>query len=716
MYRSMLASRPLTRRFLISAFSFLFISSCLFGQDFKKQTIYQIVTDRFYNGDTTNDNPPQSAGLFDSTQTNWHLYWGGDLAGIQQKLSYIKGLGVTAIWISPPVDNLNLNIPDSNGNPTASYHGYGARDFMRIEEHFGDAANDWTAFNNLVTAAHADGIKVIVDFAPNHTNPDNGGEYGSLYNDGTFVAACNNDPNGDFHHNPDITNFDDRYQIQYYTLEDLCDLNQENSTIDSYLKTAITQLQSHGVDAFRIDAVKHVTWGWEYSMANVAFNNAPSFFFGEWAQGWGDALYEDSYKFANKSGISLLDFNTNQAVRDVFASNNNFSELDNVVQTENSNFTWQDDLVTFVDSHDVPRLLSVNNDTNRLIEAQAYILTTRGIPVVYYGDEQYIHNDTDGGGDPYNRNEMSGWSTSTALYQIVGLLAGLRSGSNDALAYGSYTQRWMNNDVYVYERQFYNDVVLVAINKNDTTGYAVSGLNSALPAGTYSDYLGGLMGGFGITVSTGSGNNNPVSNFTIPAHAVMVWQYTSTATTPEVGSIGPTLGQPGMVVTIAGKDFGSSQGSVLVGTTAATINSWTSTSVTFTVPSVSNGVYSVTLKNSSGTAANTIQFTVLTAKLIPVTFTVNNANPTNTGDYIFLTGNTVELGDWGTTFLTAIGPMLDPNYPSWFLNVSVPAGTQIQFKFIDIQANGNVVWENGSNHMYTVPSSGVGNVNVSWQY
>jgi glycosidase len=694
----------------------LLLVHTLFAQDFKKHVIYQIVTDRFFNGDTTNDNPSQSSGLFDSTKTNWHLYWGGDLAGIKQKLSYLQSLGVTAIWISPPVDNLNLNIPDGSGNPTASYHGYGARDFMRIEEHFGDSSNDWTAFDALVSAAHTDGIKIVVDFAPNHSNPDNAGEYGSLYNNGTFMAACNNDSGGIFHHNPDIADFNDRYQIQYDTLEDLCDLNQENSTVDSYLKAAVQQLQQHGVDAFRIDAVKHVTWGWEYSMSNAAFTYGGSFFFGEWYQNWGDPLYHDSYKFANKSGISVLDFNVNQAVRDVFASNNNFSELDNVANTEDSNFTWQNDLVTFVDSHDVPRLLSVNNNTNRLIEAQSYVLTTRGIPVVYYGDEQYIHNDTSGGGDPYNRNQMSGWSTSTTLFQVINKLAGLRAGTSDALSYGSYKERWINNDVYIYERQFFNDVVLVAINKNDTTGYSVTGLNTALPSGNYTDYLGGLMTGPGITVTTGSGGNNPVTGFTMPAHSVAVWQYTSTATTPEVGSIGPTLGQAGVKVTIAGKDFGSSTGSVLVGTAAATINSWSSTSVTFTVPSVTNGVYSVTLKNSSGTAANTIQFTVLTAKLIPITFTVNNATPTSTGDYIFLAGSTIELGNWGTTWDTAIGPMLDPNYPNWFLNASMPAGTVIQFKFIKIAANGAVTWENGSNHTYTVPSSGEGFVNVTWQY
>jgi hypothetical protein len=60
--------------------------------------------------------------------------------------------------------------------------------------------------------------------------------------------------------------------------------------------------------------------------------------------------------------------------------------------------------------------------------------------------------------------------------------------------------------------------------------------------------------------------------------------------------------------------------------------------------------------------------------------------------------------------------MLAPNYPNWFLNVALPAGKSVQFKFIDIQSGGNVVWENGSNHSYTVPTSGTGSLNVNWQY
>ena len=708
----------MTRIVCLALFSVVCAMACYNAeaQDFKKQVIYQIVTDRFYDGNTANDTCTRGAGLYDSTKSNWNLYWGGDLAGIQAQLSYLHGMGITAIWISPPVENIDVNIPDSNGNPTAPYHGYSADDYMKIDNFFGDCSETWSAFNSLVSAAHALGIKIIVDFPANDTNQQDAGEYGSLYNNGTFVAACNNDPNGYFHHNPDIANFEDRYQLQYYTLEDLCDLNQENSTIDGYLKQSLQQFQQNGTDAFRMDAVKHTTWGWEYSEANSIYNNAPSFVFGEWYEATSDSLFADSVKYANKSGMALYDYPLGLSLRDVLGNGNSFTEVDSTLSTEDSSFTWPNDLVDWVDNQDQPRLLSMDNDNNRLNEALAFELTARGIPTIYYGDEQYIHNDTGGGGTPYNRPWMSSFSTTTTAYQLISKLAALRTGTNDALAYGTQTQRWINSDVYIYERQFYGDVVLVAINKNTNTSYPISGLYTALPAGTYSDYLGGLLGGSGITVTSGSGGNDPVQNFTLSPYAVAVWVASSTPTAPEVGSIGPTVGQSGMRVTIAGKNLGSSTGSVLFGSTAASIASWSSTSVTFTVPSVTNGVYQVQLKNSSGTSANTIQFTVLTAKLIPVTFTVNNANPTNTGDYIYLTGNTVELGDWGTTFSAAIGPMLDPNYPSWFLNVSVPACQNIQFKFIDIQASGSVVWENGSNHSYTVPCSGTGSVNVSWQY
>ncbi|HEY0083048.1 MAG TPA: alpha-amylase family glycosyl hydrolase [Pyrinomonadaceae bacterium] len=711
--------RKSTRRAVAGVLVFvaLFLSPFIArASDFRREVIYQIITDRFFDGNTANNNPAQSAGLYDATKSNWRAYWGGDLQGIQQKMSYLAGMGVTAIWISPPVDNLNANIPDGNGNPTASYHGYQGRDFKRIEEHSGSATNAWTDFDNLVTAAHANGIKVIVDFAPNHSTQDNAGEFGALYDNGTFLGNYTNDTGGLFHHNGNISNWDDRYQVQYYTLFNLADLNQEHATIDAYMKATATLFQQHGVDGFRIDAIKHITWGWQYSLANSIYANGDSFLFGEWYQtSTNDPLYRDSYKYTNKSGISMLDFPLNTAIRNVFGSNANFSEIDTVLTAEAANFTWDEDLVTFIDNHDMTRFLSLLNNNNRLHQSLAFILTQRGIPCIYYGTEQYLHNDTTGGGDPYNRPMMNAFNTSTTAYTLTNRLSTLRR-NNPAIGYGTTQQRWMNNDVYIYERKFYGNTVLVAINKNETTSYPITGLNTALPAGTYSDTLTGLLGGSSISVAAGTGGNNPVANFTLPAHTVAVWSYTESGAAPQIGAIGPTVAHPGVRVTIGGKNFGTTAGSVKFGTTTATVNSWTATKIVATVPVVTNGNYNVTVTSSSAQVSNGIAFTALAAKLIPVTFTVNNASPTQTGDYIFLTGNTVELGNWATTWDAAVGPMLTPNYPNWFLNVSVPAGKTLQFKFIKIAANGTVTWESGANHTYTVPASGVGFVNVNWQY
>ena len=706
-------SRPVLCFIIVSSILLVAVSATL-GADFKREVIYQIITDRFFDGSNANNNPAQSAGLYDSTKTNWRAYWGGDLAGIQQKMTYLAGMGVTAIWISPPVDNLNTNIPDGSGNPTASYHGYQGRDFKRIEEHFGN----WTDFDNLVTAAHQNGIKVVVDFAPNHSTQDNAGEYGALYDNGVLLGNFTNDTNGYFHHNANISGggWDDRYQVQYFSLFDLADLNQEHAKIDAYLKAAAQLFQQHGADGFRLDAVKHSSWGWQYTLANSIYTFGDSFLFGEWYQGnTADPLYHDSYKFANKSGISLIDFPLNMAIRNVFGSNAPFLEIDSVISKEAVDFTWKDDLVTFIDNHDMSRFLSINNNNNRLHQAIAFTLTSRGIPCIYYGTEQYLHNDTSGGSDPYNRPMMNAFNSNTTAYQLINKLSTLRR-NNPAVAYGSMKQRWINSDVYIYERKFFGNVVLVAINKNETTSYAISGLNTSLPAGTYSDQLTGLLGGLSLSVASGSGGNNPVNNFLLAAHTVSVWQFTEGAASPAIGSIGPTSGQPGVKVIIGGKNFGTSTGTVKFGTTTATVNSWTPNQIVVTTPPVPNGNYKITVTNSVGQVSNEIQYTVLTAKLIPVAFTVNNASPTQVGDYIFLNGNTVELGNWNTTWDGAIGPMLAPNYPNWFLVAGMPAGKTIQFKFIKITSAGAVTWEAGANHTYTVPTTGTGSVNVNWQY
>jgi glycosidase len=681
-------------------------------QDIRQGIIYQIFTDRFFDGDTTNNNPAQSAGMYDSTHTNYGMYWGGDLAGIQQKIPYLKSMGVQAIWISPPVDNANLPV-----NTAIPYHGYHARDFKRIEEHFGDSSNTWAAFDALVTAAHAQNIKVIVDFAPNHTNIRTGGEAGALYDNGTLFASYTNDATSAFHHTPNIGDYNDRYQLQYYTLADLADLDQENPAIDQYLKDSAKQFLAHGADGFRFDAVKHANWGWEYSLTDT-LNAAPSaglmppFLFGEWMEGYpaNEPLYQDSVKFARNSGMSLLDYPLATAIRDVFANGHSFRDLDALIAQEAADFGNVNDLVTFFDNHDIPRFLSLNNNQALLQQALTFLITARGTPVVLYGDEQYLHNDTNGGGDPYNRVWMTSFDTSTLAFNLVQRLAALRS-NNNALAYGTMKQRWLNDDVYIYERQFGQDVVLVALNKSATTAYNIGGLLSALPAGTYTDYFGGYFSGVTITVSGSSGNNS-VSNFTLAKNGMAIWQATG-ATVPRIGAVTPLVAAAGTTVALTGENFGTNAGTVQVGGVSATVLSWNDSTIKFSMPAAPAGQQTISVTAPTWNLATLL--TVRAASLIPVRFTVTGVPTLASTESLFITGNIAELGNWATTFQASPGPMLGPNPPEYFLVVSVPAGADLQFKFFRLAGNGTVTQEGGLNHAYTVPASGVGSISVTWQ-
>ena len=737
-----------TRIRLLTFVSTLFILSVLLlpfhvfagGTDndssYKSDMCYQIVTDRFYDGNTGNNNPAQSPGLYDSTKNNWKLYWGGDWAGIQAQMTYLKNMGVTAIWVSPPVDNINV-AATYGGTPNAGYHGYWARDFKTPEEHFGTM----TEFQNLVNAAHTNGIKVVVDWAPNHTSPadvnnPSFAEDGALYNAGTYVAKYSSDPNGYFHHNGGITNWDDRYQTQYLNLADLADFEQTNSYVNTYMRDSLKLWIDKGIDGLRMDAVKHMTLGWQRAYNDYILNYKDMYIFGEWyLGGYGDALYRDNVRFSDESGTSVLDFYLNQAIRDTFGYNQNMSTLDSAISTTGSQYKYKENLVTFIDNHDMSRFLSINNNNTQLHLALSFLMTVRGTPCLYYGTEQYLHNDTSGGGDPYNRPMMSGFSQTTTAYQVINKLSTLKQ-TQPALQYGSHQQRWLNNDVYIYERKFNNDVVLVAINKNASTWYEITNLFTALPAGTYSDQLIGLLGGHNITVNAGSGGNNPIGTWSLGPGRAMVWSYKAGEPgIPQLGSVAPTMTRTGNKITVEGRGFGTQNGSSRVyfvngGTQyQATINTWTANRIVATVPSgVPAGLRQVKVVTSGG-ASNLYDVMVLTGQQVPVTFQVNNAT-TNLGDQVYLTGSLYELSNWSTATVSgtnlpifggAHGPAVTYTgfYPSWKLTTSVPCNTTVQFKFIKITSTGGVTWEGGSNHSYTAPACGSnptpGSVTVSWQ-
>ncbi|MCB1626703.1 MAG: IPT/TIG domain-containing protein [Xanthomonadales bacterium] len=681
---------------------------------YNRDVIYQVFVDRFFDGTTVNNYPADP--LYDGTGSDLQKYQGGDFQGLTSKINYLRNMGVTAIWVTSPLDNRNLA---AIGGSFAPYHGYEMRDTLLPDEHFTTSARSWQPFDAFVTAAHNAGIKVIVDFAPNHSNIRGSGEDGRLEANGVLQATYSSNPGGFFQTGPNMggAQWDSAYETQYYTIYDLADLNQAQPTVDALLKAAVTNLQNHGVDGFRIDATKHVNWGWQPSLANHAVTHRNSFLFGEWvADDSNNPLYGDFLKFSNHSGIAALNFPLFTRLSSVFGQGGSFVDLNAVVVQQQGDFEFQNDLVNFVDNHDRQRFLTVDGsaqDRQHLHAALAFVLTARGIPCVYYGTEQYL----EGGNDPDNRRRMPAFDETTTAFRLIASLSELRR-QNEALAYGSIAQRWLNANTYIFERRFYDSTVVVAINKGNSA-QSVSGLYTALPNGSYSDWLGGLLGGVSLSSGSGSSGNYAAATLSLPANSVSVWQRDPASSSARLGNVTPTAGQPGVQVVIAGDGFGNTTGSVRFGSTTAAIVSWSNQQIVATVPNIGQGTQPLTVRRAGSTVnSNAFDFDIYQARLIPVTFTVYNASPTLPGEAIYLTGNTVELGNWSTDKAVAVGAMLTTasTYPNWWLTTSVPAGRTLQYKFIKIRLDGSVVWENGGNHSYTTPASGVGNVNVSWQY
>lgn len=485
----------------------------------------------------------------------------------------------------------------------------------------------------------------------------------------------------------------------------LADLNQMNSTVDSYFKEAINLWLDYGVDGIRVDAVKHMPMGWQSNWLSSIYTHKPVFVFGEWFSG-GTSSDSEMDCFANESGMSLLDFRFANAVRNALGSKTmSMQDLYNTIVATESDYKEINDQVTFIDNHDMSRFMTLaNNNSSSVDSAYVVQMTSSGVPTIYYGSEQYAT----GASNPDNRGDMPSFNTNSKAYQIISKLAPMRK-SNPAAAYGKTVERWVNNDVLVYERVFGNNIVYTAINRSSTTGYNISGALTALPNGTYYDVLQNLCGGGNITVSKGA-----IGSYFLGAGQCAVWQYTATSEDgPVIGNIDPLIGIAGNIVTITGCGFGSSSGAVKFGTTAANIISWSDSCVKVEVPPVSAGYYSLNLVTNTG-VSDYAQYKVLTAEQVAVRFIAKNAY-TAYGQNVYIVGNCLELGNWDTD--RAVGPFFNAtdsiaSYPDWFFDISVPAGQNIEFKFIKKDAAGNVVWESGSNHAYTTPTGATSQVSA----
>lgn len=195
--------------------------------------------------------------------------------------------------------------------------------------------------------------------------------------------------------------------------------------------------------------------------------------------------------------MPIADFGLCSAIREAIALNQagGFSRIQSIFDCDRY-YNSATELITFIDNHDMPRFLSLNGNWEQLRLAMALILTCRGIPCIYYGTEQYLHNDTNWGIDPYNRPMMEHWDTETELYQIIGKLSALRR-KNPAISLGSQQQKYISENVYAYLRRYRDSRCLVIMNKGEHTTIDVE--NTELPDGNYDC----LMSGRSISVVGG---------------------------------------------------------------------------------------------------------------------------------------------------------------------------------------------------------------------
>lgn len=474
----------------IDEFEFLFTRSI----EFRQETLYFIVVDRFNDGDPDNSAGPNE-DLYDPDRQDWGKYWGGDLQGIIDKLDYLKGMGVTAIWLTPLFEQVEKLFYEKQ----AAIHGYWTKDFKRINPRY-IASDDnpslfqtqETVFDRLIAELHKRGMKMILDIVCNHSSPDAGGIKGRLYDDGVLIADFNNDANHWYHHYGEVTDWDDEWQVQNCELAGLASFNENNSDYRNYIKSAIKLWLDRGVDALRIDTVKHMPiWFWQEFNADIQAHKPDVFIFGEWI--YSSPSDDRSVEFANKSGMTILDFGLCMAIRQGLGlyHEGGFHLIQEIFDQDHR-YRAATELVTFIDNHDMHRFQTLNPDPEVLRLATVLIMTARGIPCLYYGTEQYLHDDTNGdqnpygNNDPYNRPMMDRWDTDAVLYRDVRLLSGLRR-LNPSVSMGSLWQKYLTPDIYCYVRRYRDSRCFVAMNRGE--GTKLEAVETDLPDGEHTCVL-----------------------------------------------------------------------------------------------------------------------------------------------------------------------------------------------------------------------------------
>lgn len=359
--------------------------------------LYLIMTDRFAVGGSVSAVP----GHDRAAPRAWH---GGNFAGIEEHLDYLKQLGVTTVWTTPV---------DSNGTMPESYHGYAATDLYAVDPHFGTLAE----YRHLSDAVHAHSMKLVIDLVPNHVGVRN--------------PWVQNPPAPDwFHgtltyHRPaehDFYQFTNPYAPlhAWRNIEDgwftdaMPDLNQENPLVATYLiQNALWWVETANLDGIRLDTfpyVGRVFWrDFHATIHNIfprlttvgeIFHRDPevtSFFAGGMARQGADGALD--------TGLDTpFDFPLCFALRDVLAHDKPMTELAEVLRKD-ALYPHPERLVSFIGNHDTTRFLTESGGSvSRLKLALGLLATLRGMPQIYAGDEIGMT----GGEDPDNRHNFPG--------------------------------------------------------------------------------------------------------------------------------------------------------------------------------------------------------------------------------------------------------------------------------------------------------------------
>jgi cyclomaltodextrin glucanotransferase len=457
--------------------------------EFRGEVIYFIVVDRFFDGDP-NNNSGQDPTLYDPERKDWGKYWGGDLMGVIEKLGYLSELGVTAVWLTPLFEQIEAMVWDS-----APIHGYWTRDFKRIharwvsgEDEVRVFARNDTTLDRLISDLHGREMKMVLDIVCNHSSPDASGVKGQLFDDGELVADFHNDVDNWYHHYGPVTDWQNDWQVKNCELAGLATFNENNVAYRNYVKSAIQSWLGKGIDALRIDTVKHMPlWFWQEFTSDMVSTRPDVFMFGEWI--YSHPLEQASVDFANLSGMSILDFGLCTAIRGALGSREPAGfQLVTEIFDQDGRYRSATELVTFFENHDMPRLQSLGADDAMLRLAIVLIMTCRGIPCLYYGCEQGLHDDTNGGNDPYNRPMMASFDTQAPLFQTVKRLALVRK-NNIGVQFGSSWTKYLTPDVYCFSRHYRDARCFVALNRGAAT--VLDQVMTDLPDGSHTCVLTG---------------------------------------------------------------------------------------------------------------------------------------------------------------------------------------------------------------------------------